>query len=315
VIASALWFIGLQLFVLKAVCPWCLVDHALGLAIGGLVFWSALDSRTRQRAPDRAAHPVREPAMRSTLFASGGVLLVAGLATAQLLGEYRPTQPTRLPAGVNADSGPGADRMVAVLDGTLQVAVHDVPALGSPDAPKLLIMLFDYCCPHCRATHGYLVDRLPRYSGQIGVVLLPTPLNSQCNPYWERTEPRFRHACELASLALAVWKVDRNAFPVFDAWLFEPETPRSAQEARLYAEQLVPAEALEAALGDPWIGKRIEQAAKAYRDSQAERIPLIMSPGMATVVGRPENADELFKLLESELGLKPATVLTSNDRQ
>jgi uncharacterized membrane protein len=307
VAASAVWFLGLQFLILKSVCFWCLVEHAFGLAICGLIIWTALSQSRSIEAPPDAA--------RAFLGAGGGWILVGSLVAAQMLGDHHTPGPTRLPIGINADSGPGAGRIVAVLDGTTQLSVHDLPMLGSVDAPKLLVMLFDYCCPHCRATHGYLGERLPQYSGQLGVILLPTPLNSACNPYWEETDPRFRDSCELASLALAVWKVDPDSFAKFNAWLFEPETPRAAQEARAYAEQLVPTEKLEAALGDKWISERIAHAVQAFRNSRADRIPVIMSPGMAAVVGRPESADELFQLLDSELQLKPVAAISSTNHQ
>jgi hypothetical protein len=211
-----------------------------------------------------------------------------------------------LPAGQNADTGPGPNRAIAVLNGLLQLQPHELPVLGSPDAPKLLVLFFDYCCPHCRATHGYLVEGFARYGDQLGVVLLQAPLNSKCNPYWEHDEPRFQHACELASLALAVFRVDSSAFPRFDKWLFESEKPRDLQEARRFAEELVPAMALEQALAEPWVAERIAANVKASHDSKAERIPIIMSPDIDTIVGRPESQEDLFKLLEGELALKPA---------
>jgi Thioredoxin len=233
-----------------------------------------------------------------------GIVLVAGLAVAQTVVPYHPPALQRLPAGKNADTGPSPDRMVSVLDGRLTLAPHELPALGSADAPKLLLVLFDYCCPHCRATHGYLLNGLASHGNELGVLLLPTPLNTKCNPFWEETEPRFEHACELARLALAVWQVDRAAFAVFDLWLFEPEKPRDPADARRRAEQLVPAAALDKALHDPWIDRQIEQNVTAYHNSGAERVPVILSPGMRAIVGRPESEAQLFQLLGKELSLR-----------
>jgi protein-disulfide isomerase len=210
----------------------------------------------------------------------------------------------RLPEGQNADTGPGPDRLISVLNGRLTLAPHELPLLGSADSPKLLVVLFDYCCPHCRATHGYLLNGLAAHKDELAVLLLPTPLNSKCNPYWEQTEERFAHACELARLALAVWRADRAAFVRFDAWLFEPEKPRDPAEARHRAEELVPAAALDRALQDPWIDRQIEQNVAAYHNSQAERVPVILSPGMRAIVGRPESEEQLFQLLDRELLLR-----------
>jgi hypothetical protein len=143
------------------------------------------------------------------------------------------------------------------------------------------------------------------YAGQYALVLLPMPLDAKCNPAIDETEPRFKESCDLIRLALAVWRAKPEAFPSFDAWLFEPEKPRTLAEATAQAESLVGADALQQALADPWIDARIAANVNAYGESGVETLPLLLSPGMDGVVGRPETADELFKILERDLKLKP----------
>lgn len=301
VAASALCFIAIQLLPesvggLEAVCPWCMGDHALGLAMAGTVF--VFVSRLKTKEPAGGA------SNRNALLAGGG-LAAAFILMLSVWGAG--AQIARLAEDRNDDTGAGsADRRIGVLNGKLQVDVHDVPVLGSPDAATLVVILYDYCCPHCRRTHGYLVEGLERYGGQFGLLLLPMPLDEDCNRsiLEGETEPRFEEACDLARLALAVWRADRSAFATYDAWLYEPEMPRSAAEARAEAESLVGAESLEAALGDAWIEERIAADVEAYIASGAETIPIVLSPGMAAVVGRPESAEELFGILEEELGLR-----------
>ena len=290
-VAALIWFVGLQLLVIRAICPWCLAEHGVGLLVAAIVFATA-------------------PNFRKVAVAAG-VLAVAGIGLAQTLVDYHPPAVQRLPADENADTGPGPDRLVSVLNGRLTLAPHELPALGSADAPKLLVVLFDYCCPHCRATHGYLLNGMAAHQDELAVLLLPTPLNTKCNPFWQETEPRFEHSCELARLALAVWRVDRKAFVQFDAWLFEPETPRDPTEARRKAEELTSAAALAQALKDPWIDRQIEQNVTAYHNSGAERVPVILSPGMRAIVGRPESEKQLFELLEKELALRSTQTSTT----
>ena len=293
-VAVAAWFIMLQVVVLKAICPWCMAEHLLGLLLAGMVFWQL-----------SATSPTLVVRSRAPLLATG-VSWVLCLVLLQLFSDYQPPKAIRLPPGQNADTGPGAERMISVLNGQLQIAPHASPHLGSADAPKLLVVLLDYCCPHCRKAHGYLLHGLNRYPDQFGVVLLPMPLNSKCNPHWEHTEPRFEHACELAHLALAVWEAKPEAFAEFDAWLFEPEAPRDPAEARQKAESLVDAAALDRALSKPGIKEQIDRNTLAYSQSGVDRIPIIMSPGFASLVGRPGSEEELFDVLEKELSLKPA---------
>ena len=102
-----------------------------------------------------------------------------------------------------------------------------------------------------------------------------------------------------------MWRADRTAFARFDRWLFEPETPRTAAEAREYAASLAPHVDLAESENDEWITERIAADVEAFGESGLDTIPVLLSPEMDAVVGRPQSAAELFEILEDELGLKP----------
>ncbi|HEY1064907.1 MAG TPA: hypothetical protein VGE52_02310, partial [Pirellulales bacterium] len=195
---------------------------------------------------------------------------------------------------------------VKLLDGALVVDRNDVPKIGPVDAAKPLALLFDYCCPHCRATHEMLAAAQLKYPNQFVVLALPTPMNKDCNPHHEETEPRFKNACELARFALAVWRADPAKFPEYDAWLFEPETPRDVSEAQTQAESLVGQDAFADALVDRWVEAQLKRNVDAYAASQAERVPLLAGPGFTAIVGRPDDEAALFEVFEREWKLVPA---------
>lgn len=307
--ASAGWFIWLQLAVIRAICPWCMVDHAIGLTLSAVIAFQAWKIFQRFQATVETTAECGEPAtidtgarpLRIVVPLLVGICSVILLAGTQSIFESPTGRTIRLPVGKNADTGPGISRRIAVIDGKFQISPHEQPILGSADSPKLLIVLFDYCCPHCRAAHGYLVHSLPAFDGQLSVLLLPMPMDQKCNKTIEHTEPRFEHACELARLALAVWRARPTEFAAYDQWMFEPEQPRTPAEARGKAVELVGAPQLESALHDPWIDQQIAANVQAYADSGADRIPIIMSPGFSSIVGRPESEEELLKTLRGEL--------------
>lgn len=298
---AALWFIFLQLFVIKAICPWCMTDHILGLMFSVATLWSSPMGRG-ERAREQ---PGFLSMKRSEAFGPiiAGVLAVSVLIAGQFIVEYKPVKVQRLAAGANADTGPGAKRTLELYDGRLQLSPHEQAMLGSPDAPHLLVVLFDYCCPHCQATHGYLLDVMKRHPDQLALIIMPMPMDGTCNPTVEETEPRFKHSCELAHLALAVWKARPEAFAEFDRWLFDSDMPREPEAARLKADNLAGAAAIEHALADRWVDRQIALGIQAYGMSNAARIPVIMGAGLSTIVGEPQSAAELMKLLEDELRL------------
>src|SRR6185369_8611799 len=74
----------------------------------------------------------------------------------------------------------------------------NAPMIGSPDAPYLVNLLFDYKCRHCQQLHFMLDEVVRRYHGKLAFVQYPTPLNPACNPYVPREVEEFKNSCELA---------------------------------------------------------------------------------------------------------------------
>ena len=303
-VLSAAWFIVLQHFVLNSVCAYCMAGHACGLASAAVIF---LHMPRATNEPPRAAGSLTLPGGRHRLVLLASVF-VAALVVLQLLIPGSSAKLARLPIDESADVGKGAERRISLLDGKLELAPLNEPLLGPVEAPRLLVLMFDYCCPHCRRTHQYLMNGFRRYSDQFAIIALPVPLNSDCNSTQKETQDRFQDACVLARLALAVWTADPTAFEEYDAWLFEPKQPRRSEEARQKAEQLVTSAELQRAESQSDIERRIVRNVEAYAESGAERIPVLMSPGFAAIVGRSTSAEELYEVLEDELGLKPVEV-------
>ena len=276
-VAAAVWFVGLQVFVLRAYCLWCLVEHALGLTLAALA--AATLWRAGPAVTPRGVWP-------AALLGLSSVILLAAVQTLQPAGR----SVVRVPQGA----------AVSLLEGQLQLTGDD-PRLGAADAPHNLYLFFDYCCPHCRRTHAYLLEALQQYPDQLSVICLPAPRDADCNPAIGETEARFQHACELAELALAVWWANPDAFAEFDRWLFSATQPRAPDEARRKASELAAAESLEAQLTRDAVRQRIARNVKAFNESRWEYLPVIMAPGMDTIVGRLESREALMKILTDEL--------------
>ncbi len=144
-----------------------------------------------------------------------------------------------------------------------------MPLVGSPDAPYVVTLLFDYKCPHCQQMHFMLDEAIRRYGGKLAFALCPAPLDSQCNPYVPRDVDEFKDSCELAKVGLAVWVAKREAFPAFDRWMFSLESgdrwhPRSLDAAQAKAVELVGQAKFDAARADPWIDRYLQTSIRIY---------------------------------------------------
>ena len=288
VIGAAIWFIGLQAFVVKAFCKYCMATHVLGV---GASICILLGLRPIQR----------ELLPLGVGAAAMGLAMMAG---AQIILPQKSTRDTRLAAGV---AGRGGE--ITVVGSTIDIG--QFPHSGNTDAGKIMILSFDYTCGFCRRMHGYLSRAEERFGKEnYLVVLLPTPLNPDCNRHFQQRSPNHRNACEFASTALALWSIDPEKFYEFDRWMIETGSPRfppDREAAKAKAVALVGEEALATGLKDPSIAERIEKTSEIWNKltglNGSQTMPKIIWSSGAMSQGATSSEFGLFELKEKNLGL------------
>ncbi len=182
-----------------------------------------------------------------------------------------------------------------------------MPLVGSPDAPYVVALLFDYKCPHCQQLHFMLDEAVRRYGGKLAFALCPAPLNTRCNPYVPRDVDEFKDSCELAKVGLAVWVARREAFPAFELWMYSLESgdrwqPRSLDAARAKAVELVGRAKFDAAWADPWIDRYMQTSVRIFGDTGGRAIPKLVF-GSRWVIPEPNDADDLVLILHDSLAV------------
>lgn len=285
---SAVWFIVVQRWVIGAFCPYCMATHVTGLLLAALVIW---------RAPRESENDSTNSAPVIRLLPAAG-LTVIGLALAGILAVC---QVVITPPAVYR--GGEAQEKLPALD------PHSVPLVGSPDAPWIVTLFFDYNCPHCQQVHSLFDEAIRRYDGKLAFVLCPAPLNTKCNPYVPQDVNEFKDSCELTRIALTVWVANRDAFPAFDRWMFSPEPgdvwrPRSLDSARAKAVELVGQAKFDSAETDPWINQYLQMSIRIYghTNRSGNAVPKLVF-GSRWVIPQPNNVDDLVSILRDSLGV------------
>ena len=281
VAGSAIWFTLLQKWIIGDFCPYCMTTHITGLLLAALVIWRAIKEC-------RFIRPL--PVIGLTL---------SGLVLAGILAAF---QAGFTPSAVYSD-GESQDNLPAI-------DYHTVPMVGSPDAPYVVTLLFDYQCSHCQQIHFLLDEAIRRYAGKLAFALRPAPLNTQCNPYIPRDVDEFKNSCELAKIGLAVWVAKREVFPVFENWMFTFESgdswrPRSLENARTKAIELVGQATFDATLADPRIGQYLQTSVRIYGQTIQNGkggIPKLIF-GSRWVIPEVYNADDLVMILQKSLAV------------
>ena len=333
VAGAALWFVGLQVFVIKAFCKFCMTAHTCGLAAALLCLKNipfAADPDTPMWSSGSGKRGVPLTAVFTLILV--GLAGVAVLAGGQMLFQKQRNVVKVLPVakstdarrGTNHPAPPGmirpstdqpvspnarliAPRTLSLYSNQFVIKFNEVPMIGSPDSKHVIVFLFDYTCPHCRAVHPMLLQACQQFSNQLAVVCLPVTLSPRCNPFVLRRQSRVDSgSCELAHLDLAVWRAKPEAQRQFDDWLFSSVDPPSLEQARDYAAQLVGVDKLKSALDDPWVQQQILTDCQLHHVTSAAvengALPQIIM-GDAVSSGPLNSVDHLLTLLNRYLGM------------
>jgi len=314
---SAVWFTAVQQWIIGSFCPYCMATHLIGLLLAVLVVWRAplqFDDDSAEAVPvDVAPHTAPSAAKAAPAAAVSaarprrviGVLPAIGIAAVGMAsaGIMAVCQVVFTPAAAWRDGESPAT--VTAID------PRAAPLAGSPDAPYIVELLFDYQCPHCQQMHFMLEEVIRRYQGKLAFALCPAPLCNQCNPYVPQSSNAFNDSCELAKIALAVWVAKRDAFAEFDRWMFSLDSgerwrPRNAEAARTKAVELVGQAKFAAARTAPWIERYLQTSVRIYGDTiqGSGAVPKLVF-GSRWVVPQPRNPADLVMILRDRLALPP----------
>lgn len=279
VIAEALWFVGLQFFVLRAYCKFCMTAHVAGLmaavawlrtlpistgvafrwGLGGVAA-AAAAAFAQAITPQRSAVLVATP----TNVAPAAVAATStNLATASAA-PAAPSAP--VPTNTPSTAAPAAPAPVeefAIVGGQFKLKLSEVPVLGSRSAPKKVVKIFDYTCHHCRDLHHHFEAVMKTYPNAFALISLPMPLDASCNMLMRRTPAPHVNACEYAKLGLAVFFSAPEKVHEYDQFIYNPERPPALEAARQYAAKLVGKD-INAALADPRVMAQLNQNIQIY---------------------------------------------------
>ncbi len=253
VAACAFWFIFLQLFIVKAICPYCMAAHLFGLTAAVLTF------RQLFKTPNRP-----------TRLVVCGLLIGVGLGFAQVYVPQVSHESSVVPQAQNRTANAPIERVLSLYDGAFKLRPSELPMMGPTNAKNFIVSLFDYSCHHCRQMHGFLKQQLTNYGGQFGVINLPMPLDGACNWIVKRTAKAHINSCSYAQLGLAVFLAAPQRAHEFDEWLWNGENPPPIEQARSKASEILGAERLRSTLTNEWIKLRIQEDISLYASNYAK---------------------------------------------
>lgn len=277
IVGSAVWFILIQIFDEGAFCKYCMAVHSIGIVLSVLLLRNLL----------------RTTARGWWLFLLG-ILAAAGLAVFQAL---------TVPDAVYQEGLSETDLPFIEPEGW--------PVVGNPDAEYVVDLLFDYQCSHCQKLHGMLPEIVDAFGGRVAFVMCPSPLSPECNTYIPWDDNRFAGSCDLAKIALALYRLDKNAFRKFDSWAFETPSegkwsPRSVSDAYALASSLTDAERLVQVLDSEELRVNMSKTVELFGRSTSDGkggIPRLVF-GNRWIVPEADTPEAMVSIMEKEFQIK-----------
>ena len=305
VAGSAIWFSFIQEQIIGNFCLYCMTMHIAGLLLSALVIWRAI--KEFENHSDDLSHAYPEIDQDDSSFTPSRKNRILPIVSRSFIG--------LILAGILAGFQIGFTPPAVYNDGEFQenlpaVDYRNVPMVGSPDAPYIVALLFDYKCPHCQQLHLMLNEAIRRFKGKLAFALYPTPLNTRCNPYISRDVDEFKNSCELAKIALAVWLARREVFSAFDNWMFTYESgdrwhPRSLEAAKAKAVELVGKAKFDSVWNNPWIGHYMQICIRTYGQTMQGGkggVPKLVF-GAHWVIPDPNSIEDLIMILQKTLAV------------
>jgi uncharacterized membrane protein len=201
---------------------------------------------------------------------------------------------------ITTETTPKNRRFVLMSGGTLKLDVAQWPLVGRQDAKYVFVEMFDYTCDHCRRTHAAIAAAKAKLDGDVAILTLPIPLNTNCNSAITMTGPRMAEACEISKLAIALWRVDASKFEVFHNYLMTTPNIVTYGEATARANVLVEVEKLKAVLASDVPRQYIAQHVELYKRVGTGKVPKLLFPG-TSIVGEFTSADALVDVIKTQL--------------
>lgn len=293
---SGLWFIGLQLFVIKDICVYCDAVHSCGIILAVLTLLNAPVEEAPQspkEAKRRGDVFTATDSMRWGLLGLAGVAVLAG---GQLVSSYSPPVQDS-PVTKTPSSSALTGREVTLAGGRFKMKLGEFPTFGSSNAQRVIVMIFDYTCPACRHLHPQLFDAFKPHEDRAAIVMIPAPLDAQCNPGVTETAYVHQNACALAKIGLAIWNTKPDAYASFDQFMFAGDFPPSLQDARSFADNLVGKNVMDTALADSRYDQLLGFGVQLFYSPILDRkvLPTLITPeGVLNGAPPPEQLVLLF---------------------
>ncbi len=265
VVLSAIYFVGLQVFIIGSYCPYCIATHVFA-SVAGILVWKTKLAKSTTRSI-KAVYGTAIMAWFLTITAQVFVGNEPDNPEPQLVGQKELSQHKQTIISTNSPSSNKKTRAERMVN-TYGLDVEKMPIIGSEEADHIDIVLVDYTCKYCRNLHKTLTRITRQYPEKFAFIIAPMPLDAQCNTTLAargfKTQKAHIEACEFAKLAMSLYRTDPKSFHWWDKEILDMPAFPKYQDALKLAKEITNTEKLVSYLLSPWTQKQIDISTSIY---------------------------------------------------
>jgi uncharacterized membrane protein len=306
IIGGALWFTGVQAFILKTFCPWCCGTHALAV-LGSLLVVGGLPRVTRTGAGIGVGLLSAAAALGAVAVAVTAVIqfnsadpqpVAVATATEVAPVQFKSVDPQSNDGAAEGTSGEEKKEMRSslTLHDRYELSTVELPSLGDAQtADHLAVGIFDFSCSHCRHLMKLLKPMVKEYDGQLAILKMPGFFNENGKEIHKLMLPVFREAPEVYE------QLGDDLYS--EKVIAQVAVVRQELENRLGIDRL---NQILTAYGG-WAEARVEETKAVIETNRgitkSGKLPQLMV-GKSIETGNQSNVGHYYKLFGDHFGLK-----------
>lgn len=188
--------------------------------------------------------------------------------------------------------------------GKIRLKVGTVPVMGLTNATHVIGLMYDYTYTDSVTMYRMMDQAVKRYRGQVAVVLIPVPLDKDCNDWVVYTKDPQTNSCDYCTLSSLVWRQRPDTYLAFEAYLTKTTPPPPVYQVEAVVLKLLGKKIFNSSFNQDDAYRNLRKNVALYRKLELGPVPKLITR-KRVALGVTPIAEDLYNYLENLLLLEP----------
>ncbi len=191
-----------------------------------------------------------------------------------------------------------------LAEGKIRLKVGTVPVIGLTNATHVIGLMYDYTYTNSVTMYRMMDQAVKRYRGQVAVVLIPVPMDKDCNDWVVYTKDPQTNSCEYCTFSSLVWRQRPDTYLAFESYLTKTTPPPPVYQVEGVVLKLLGEKIFNSSFNQDDAYRSLRKNVALYRKLELGSVPKLISR-KRVALGVTPIAEDLYNYLENLLLLDP----------